>query len=88
MCSGVDTPTNLDCYADGSGGYYFDCWTDCDEDVRFEEVCASDFGYYKSECHMMKETCEMYGKQTVGNVSVVGEGGIGCQRKSFVEKKV
>jgi len=79
VCSGVDTPTNLDCYADGSGGYYFDCWTDCDEDVRFEQVCASDFGYYKSECHMMKETCEMYGKQTVGNVSVVDEGGIGCQ---------
>ena len=49
------------CKADGEGGYTFDCITTCPPASPGDEVCAEDYGVYPSECHMHKETCEMYG---------------------------
>ena len=75
ICSGVTPPTNLDCFADNSTvtGYRFDCWEECEE-LPHHQVCSSDFGTYKTECHMQREACKMYGNNTVQMVSVASQG--------------
>lgn len=76
---GKTPPTNLDCHAQvAAPGYYFDCWklNDCGDEPH-SWVCSSDMGTYKSDCHMRAETCELYGKVMVANVTN-GLGGQKC----------
>jgi hypothetical protein len=77
-CMGKAKPTNLECYAGCDPDLhpsqcedtYFGCFkTENCEDAPLTWVCSSDFGTYKSDCHMKAETCEMYGKTMVQNVT-------------------
>ena len=65
-CDGVDVPTGRECFvdADAPNGHRIGCIRQCPPAEVQERVCASDYGVYPSECHMHKETCEMYGVNT------------------------
>jgi len=68
-------PDNLECVVNSFGQPTCDCIQSCPQPTGIvEEVCGTDFVTYPSRCHMLMDSCNIYGKQLLGNITVAYPG--------------